>query len=99
MLYGQQVIEKIAYEDFFENNQNAILGGIKGVGMGTLFGALKSVDDGDKKWKQRIKNIGGLALVGGASGVGIGHLLDSHKDDLRDFARRIQERVDKQTDK
>lgn len=90
MLYGQQLIKQSSTE-FFEDNQNMVLGGIKGLGMGMLFGGLKSFDEKDQKLSKKLKNIGMTTAIGAGSGALMGHLLDTNKEQVRKYVHSMEE--------
>lgn len=85
MLLGQ-----IKTAGFFDDNQNAIFGGIKGVITGGILGGSKDMGQ-HRTFKTRLKNISNGALIGAVIGSGFGHGLDTNKDKIRDF---VDEKVD-----
>lgn len=79
MLYGS-----IKLANFFEDNQNAIFGALKGTVTGGVIGATKDLGE-HKSIGKRLKSIGSGALIGTGLGALGGHYLDDNKEEIKDF--------------
>lgn len=86
MLYGQI---KTSNENFYKEHEGALEGSLRGVLTGGLVGALKEHKIRYTNWHDRLKN--GLfgAIVGGVSGGGVGHYLDTHRPQISEAVNAL----------
>lgn len=79
--------------EFFEDHQNAIFGGIKGIATGGAIGASRDLGQ-HRTIGTRLKKIRDGALLGALIGTGFGHGLDSNKEEIGNFINEQVAHID-----